>query len=180
MKTKLELRRYIAKVKKMTPLAERKALSLRIMELLEQNDAFIRAGVVLMYYSLPDEVYTHSFIEKWSARKKILLPVVKNKTEMEIREYTGKQDLKEGAFHIWEPSGNLFTDYNQIETAVIPGIAFDKDGHRLGRGGGYYDRLLPHLSKAYKLGVCFPFQMLDALPHEEYDCVMDEVITARL
>lgn len=178
MKTKLELRRNIARLKKQTPLAERKALSLRIMEKLEGNDAFIRAGVVLMYYSLPDEVYTHAFVEKWSSEKKILLPVVKNDTEMEIREYTGKSDLKEGAFHIWEPSGALFTDYDKIETAVIPGIAFDEEGHRLGRGGGYYDRLLPQL-KAYKLGVCFPFQLLDVIPYEDYDIVMDEVVYAK-
>lgn len=175
MKTKLELRRYVSKLKKKVPLAERKALSAQIMETLENNDAFIRAGIVLMYYSLPDEVYTHAFVEKWSRKKKILLPVVKGATDMEIREYTGKQDLKEGAFHIWEPSGTLFTDFDAIETAVIPGIAFDEEGHRLGRGGGYYDRLLPRL-KAYKLGVCFPFQMLDEVPHEAYDCTMDEVI----
>lgn len=175
MKTKLELRRYVSKLKKKVPLAERKALSAQIMETLENNDAFIRAGIVLMYYSLPDEVYTHAFVEKWSRKKKILLPVVKGATDMEIREYTGKQDLKEGAFHIWEPSGTLFTDFDAIETAVIPGIAFDDEGHRLGRGGGYYDRLLPRL-KAYKLGVCFPFQMLDEVPHEAYDCTMDEVI----
>lgn len=175
MKTKLELRRYVSKLKRKVPLVERKALSAQIMETLENNDAFIRAGIVLMYYSLPDEVYTHAFVEKWSRKKKILLPVVKGATDMEIREYTGKQDLKEGAFHIWEPSGTLFTDFDAIETAVIPGIAFDDEGHRLGRGGGYYDRLLPRL-KAYKLGVCFPFQMLDEVPHEAYDCTMDEVI----
>lgn len=178
MKTKLELRRYVAKLKKQTPLAERKLLSERIMEKLEHNDAFIRAGVVLMYYSLPDEVYTHSFIDKWRKEKTILLPVVKNKTEMDIREYTGRDDLKEGAFHIWEPSGVLFTDYNAIETAVVPGIAFDESGNRLGRGGGYYDRLLPQM-RAYKLGICFPFQLLDRLPHEEYDVMMDEVITMK-
>lgn len=180
MKTKLELRRWIAKLKKQTPLAERKALSARIMEQLEKNDAFIRAGVVLMYYSLPDEVYTHALVDKWSREKKILLPVVKDKTDMEIRVYTGKNDLKEGAFHIFEPSGELFTEYDKIETAVIPGIAFDEAGHRLGRGGGYYDRLLPKLRNAYKLGVCFPFQLLDEVPYESYDSVMDEVVTAKL
>lgn len=179
MKTKLELRRFIAKLKKQTPLAERKALSLRIMDALEKNDAFVRAETVLMYYSLPDEVYTHAFVEKWSREKRILLPVVKDKTEMEIREFTGKQDLKQGAFHIWEPSGALFTDYDKIETAVIPGIAFDEEGHRLGRGGGYYDRLLPKLTRVYKLGVCFPFQLLDAVPYEAYDSVMDEVVTVK-
>lgn len=179
MRTKLELRRVIARLKKQTPLAERKALSERIMETLEKNDAFVRADIVLMYYSLPDEVYTHAFVEKWSREKQVLLPVVKDKTEMEIRVYTGKKDLKEGAFHIWEPSGVLFTDYDKIETAVIPGMAFDEDGHRLGRGGGYYDRLLPKLRHAYKLGLCFPFQLLDEVPHEDYDSVMDEVVTVR-
>jgi len=77
-----------------------------------------------------------------------------------------------------EPSGELFTDFDRITLAIIPGMAFDHQGNRLGRGKGYYDRLLPQLSHAYKLGLCFPFQLLtEEIPHEPHDCRMDEVFS---
>ena len=86
-------------------------------------------------------------------------------------------DLQEGAFHILEPVGEPFTDYDQIDVALVPGMAFDAAGHRLGRGKGYYDRFLaahPHL---HKIGVCFPFQRVAEVPSEAHDIIMDEVIS---
>jgi 5-formyltetrahydrofolate cyclo-ligase len=76
-----------------------------------------------------------------------------------------------------EPIGEVFPEsrYDEITLALIPGMAFDAEGHRLGRGKGYYDRLLPRLSRAYKMGVCFPFQMVDAVPSEPHDQKVDEV-----
>lgn len=77
-----------------------------------------------------------------------------------------------------EPVGSLFPqeEYDQIELAIIPGMAFDAMGHRLGRGKGYYDRLLPQLTAAYKIGVCYPFQFVSDVPSEEHDVRMNEVI----
>ena len=66
--------------------------------------------------------------------------------DLELRLYTGDDRLTEGAFHIDEPTGTAFTDYAAIDLAVIPGVAFDRRGNRLGRGKGYYDRLLPPAS----------------------------------
>jgi 5-formyltetrahydrofolate cyclo-ligase len=62
-----------------------------------------------------------------------------------------------------------------VELAIVPGIAFDRSNHRLGRGRGYYDRLLPQLN-SYILGICFDFQLFDAIPYDEYDVPMDEVV----
>ena len=132
---------------------------------------------MLLYHSLPDEVDTHAFIRRWSAQKRILLPVVKG-YDLELRLYTGDDRLTEGAFHIDEPTGTAFTDYAAIDLAVIPGVAFDRRGNRLGRGKGYYDRLLPRIPTAYKLGLCFPFQVLNQIPAEAHDIPMDEVLTA--
>ena len=132
---------------------------------------------MLLYHSLPDEVDTHAFIRRWSAQKRILLPVVKG-DDLELRLYTGDDRLTEGAFHIDEPTGTAFTDYAAIDLAVIPGVAFDRQGNRLGRGKGYYDRLLPRIPTAYKLGLCFPFQVLNQIPAEAHDIPMDEVLTA--
>ena len=95
---------------------------------------------------------------------------------MVVRRYSGKADLQEGAFGIMEPCGELFTDYEAIDVAIIPGMAFDRHGNRLGRGKGYYDRFLPLLpTRVFKIGVCFPFQLLDDIPMEEHDIKMDVV-----
>lgn len=109
--------------------------------------------------------------------KQVLLPVVDG-SDLVLKCYERPASLREGAFHIMEPIGEPFpvSRYAEIDLAVIPGMAFDRAGHRLGRGKGYYDRLLPRLPKAYKLGVCFPFQLLDSIPCEEHDVVMDDVV----
>lgn len=96
--------------------------------------------------------------------------------ELELRLYTGPADLSIGSYGIAEPTGELFTDYAAIDLAVIPGVAFDAVGHRLGRGKGYYDRLLPHIG-ATKIGICFPFQWVEEVPAEPFDICMDEVIS---
>ncbi len=120
-----------------------------------------------------DEVSTHQFIEKWSRSKQIVLPVVSNNI-LELRIYSDPDDLAIGSYGILEPTGTLFTNYNAIDLAIIPGMAFDSNNNRLGRGKGYYDKLLPML-KATKAGVCFPFQILDEIPTEEFDVKMDLV-----
>ena len=76
-----------------------------------------------------------------------------------------------------EPTGALFTDYATIDLVIVPGVAFDRDGNRLGRGKGYYDRLLPRIPSAYKVGICFPFQIVEEVPAEPFDIRMDEIIT---
>lgn len=128
-----------------------------------------------MYYSLPDEVQTHDFVEKWRGKKNILLPVVVG-DDLELRTYTGRQELSEGAFHIDEPTGRTFTDYDAIDLVIVPGVAFDNNGNRLGRGKGYYDRLLPRI-RAHKIGICFPFQLVKEIPTEPFDKKMDKIIS---
>jgi 5-formyltetrahydrofolate cyclo-ligase len=76
-----------------------------------------------------------------------------------------------------EPIGEPFTDYASIDVAIIPGMAFDNKGHRLGRGKGYYDRFLSQLtSKTKKIGLCFPWQLVDVVPTDKNDISMDCVI----
>ena len=132
---------------------------------------------MLLYHSLPDEVDTHGLVRRWSGQKRILLPVVKGE-DLELKLYTGDNHLTQGAFRIDEPTGPAFTDYAAIDLAVIPGVAFDRRGNRLGRGKGYYDRLLPRIPTANTLGLCFPCQLVDQIPTEAHDIPMDEVLTA--
>lgn len=130
---------------------------------------------MLLYHSLKDEVQTHAFIEKWRERKRVVLPVVVGE-ELELRLYTGPDDLAIGSYGIAEPTGKPFTNYTSIDLAVVPGVAFDAAGHRLGRGKGYYDKLLPHIP-ATKAGICFPFQLVEEVPAEPFDICMNVVIS---
>ena len=96
--------------------------------------------------------------------------------DLELRVYTSPADLAIGAYGIEEPTGALFTDYATIDLVIVPGVAFDRDGNRLGRGKGYYDRLLPRIPSAYKVGICFPFQIVEEVPAEPFDIRMDEIM----
>lgn len=97
---------------------------------------------------------------------------------MEIREYTGSKDLRQGSFHIMEPVGRLLPvdEYGKIEAGIIPGMSFDKSGHRLGRGKGYYDRMLSKMPHLYKIGICFDFQKTETVPTEATDIKMDAIV----
>ena len=144
--TKSEVRQEIRRRKAACSTEERAALSREVTAKLAATPQWQQARTVLLYHSLPDEVATHDLIaEALAAGKRVLLPVVVG-DDLELREYSVPSGLREGAFHIQEPTGAPFTDYAAIDLAIIPGIAFTPDGRRLGRGRGYYDRLLAQLS----------------------------------
>ena len=127
-----------------------------------------------MYHSLPDELPTHAFLRNWSGPKRFYLPRV-NGVNLEILPYEDSR-LELGSFHIEEPTGNETVDPSEIELIVVPAVAYDRHGNRLGRGKGFYDRLLA-TTKASKIGVGYDFQLVDSLPAEEHDVPMDIVIT---
>lgn len=175
---KKELRQYIRKQKQLFTEKHLREQSQPIIEKLLIHPRILNAKVVLMYYSLPDEVDTHKAIEKLiETGKVVLLPVVVDDTTMELHRYTGRQNMYKGSFDIKEPSGNIFTDFPNIDVAVIPGMSFDNKGNRLGRGKGYYDRFLEKIPDTYKIGICFPFQRMPEITIEENDIRMDEVIS---
>lgn len=175
--TKKELRQYIRDEKKKHTNRELIALSESIIDKLLHTDAIDRARCILMYYSLPDEVYTHEAVDLLlQMGKMVLLPKVIDGENMEVRIYTGSYSLQKGSFNIMEPAGELFTDFEKIDVAVVPGMAFDDKGNRLGRGKGYYDRFLRLLPRARKIGISFPFQKLPSIPTESTDTPMDEVL----
>lgn len=173
---KAELRHLIRQRKQAFSRQQLEEWSLDIIAHLKQEPHFQQARTVLLYYALPDEVDTHDLLTALND-KTVLLPCVIDDENMEIRYYQGAEDLRAGAFGIMEPCGQQFTDYQQIDVAVIPGIAFDRQGNRLGRGRGYYDRFLSRVPYIYKIGLCFPFQLTDEVAAEDNDIRMDVVIS---
>lgn len=176
--TKRELRQQIRTQKRRLSAAELAVMSEDICSKVLALASWQEAGTLLLYYPLPDEVDVRVLIkDAFESGKKVLLPVVKG-DELELHLYEGEASLKEGAFGIMEPTGPLFAPkhYDEIELAIIPGMAFDSAGHRLGRGKGYYDRLLPNLKATKLIGICFPFQFLEEVPAEAHDISVCKVI----
>ena len=173
--TKAELRKQIRLLKQQHTAEELMTMSRHAIQRMEAHPSFLSAQTILLYHSLPDEVDTTDLITQYADKKTLLLPTVVG-NDLELHIFNTKSGTKTGAFGIIESEGTLFTDYSQIDLAIIPGIAFDKNGNRLGRGKGYYDRLLP-LLHCPKIGLCFSFQFLDSIPCEKHDIPMDEIIT---
>lgn len=145
-----------------------------VFERLEKSAPFLMATHILMYHSLPDELSTHAFLKKWATKKRFYLPRV-NGVNLEILPYEQTR-LELGSFQIEEPVGEDVIDPEILELIVTPGVAFSSKGGRLGRGKGYYDRLLS-TTRATKIGVGYHFQIIDELPLEPHDVPMDFVIT---
>ena len=169
------LRKQIKEEKNRQSKEKLMTISSDLLKQIEKHPHFIASKTILMYYSLGDEVQTHDFVEKWHREKKILLPVVQGDI-LVLRHYTGKDCLRVGAYHIEEPGGENYTDYDKIELGIIPGVSFDRQGNRLGRGKGYYDKLLP-LLHSYNIGICYRFQAQEEIPAEPFDQPMNEVWT---
>lgn len=150
-------------------------LSEQTLQLLEAEPRFQEARTVAIFWSLPDEIDTHAFIEKWSSEKNIVLPVMEGST-LTFSPFAGIDKLSaQNPFSLYEPDSVERTPLDEIEVMVVPGVAFDKAGNRLGRGKGFYDRVLAGYS-GYKIGICFPHQLIASVPTEDTDVRMDKVI----
>lgn len=171
---KTDIRRQIKNLRVMLDEAERLAAADAVFERLESTAAFQLAEKILMYHSLPDEIETVRFLKRWKNKKKFYLPRV-NGVNLDILPYDESR-LEIGSFHIEEPTGSDTHPVEEIELIVVPGVAFDSKGRRLGRGKGFYDRLLSE-SKAVKIGIGYEFQLIDEVPAEQHDVPMDIVIT---
>ena len=174
--TKQELRRYIRQQKAALSPSQRKAAAVALCRKVEADPHFMEARTILLYYPLPDGVDVRPLLHS-TPTKQLLLPVVVG-DDLELRIYQGEASLRPGAFGILEPVGPAFTQLETIDLAIVPGIAFTPEGQRLGRGRGYYDRLLPRLQQAYKMGVCWACQLVEAIPTEAHDMKTDSVISA--
>ncbi|MBO4446651.1 MAG: 5-formyltetrahydrofolate cyclo-ligase [Bacteroidales bacterium] len=139
----------------------------------ESLPEFRSAQTILVYMALQDEVPTLDFIRKWESAKRIVLPVVDG-NELLLREYHPEL-LSAGWKGILEPTASsAAVAPSEIDLALIPGLAFDLSGGRLGRGKGFYDRLLPHLS-CPKIGICQKWRIAAQVPCEDWDGRVDKI-----
>lgn len=137
------------------------------------------AGTILLYRNLPGEFSTVGLANgAWRAGKRVAMPRVAGPDRLVLHEVRAWTDLRPGgAFGIHEPDVSLpVIAPAAVDLAIVPAVAWTREGARLGRGGGFYDRLLPDLRLAW--GVGFDVQVMAAVPVQAHDVVVHRVWTA--
>lgn len=142
---------------------------------------YAAAGSVALYAAFRGEVPTAGLIRQaLAAGKKVLLPAV-GASGLVFRQISSEACLVRGKYGIPEPGAMCRSvELETIDLFIIPGVAFDLQGHRVGYGKGYYDRALHRFESAGKfIGVCYDFQLVEQIAGEPHDVIMDWVITER-
>ena len=180
---KKEIRSTILKKRDSMLFSEVLEKSKRIKEQVFDMDEFKDAKNILFYVSYDNEVYTHEMIkESLEIKKQIVVP----KTDMKNHKILCSSlsqwdDLLVGTYNILEPRQECLNEVSleSIDLIVIPGIAFDYQGNRIGHGMGYYDRLLQKKIKAHCVGLAFEFQIVESIPIEHYDVKVEKIVTEK-
>lgn len=179
MPDKISLRKAILEKRRDIPLSSRRVKSRRILRELSRDPVFRKAEHVAFYHGISPEVETGTFLRKVLKDKKIYLPRIASKKSLTLRRVRSlSRDLEKSPYSIMEPK--MLCEERpagQMDIIIVPGVAFDTRGGRLGRGGGYYDRLLQKAGKAIKIGLCFREQIVKKVPMNVRDVKMDRVIT---
>ena len=151
--------------------------SRKIKDALFNLESYKKSKTAMFFVSFNSEVNTHDMIKESIGRKIIVVPKVVNK-EIEPSVIIDLDNLiPSGKFGILEPIELMKIAYKNIGLVLVPGIAFDREGHRIGYGFGYYDKFLKKVPKAVKIGLCFDFQVVDKVPREEHDVPVDLIVT---
>lgn len=177
---KIELRAQVRETLKKISASERAAASLEICKRLEQQELWRKAHSILFYAPLSDEPdIWRLLVDSLAADKTVLLP----RFERERGHYVACQikdatrDIATGQFGVREPAASCVTiTLKSLDLILVPGIAFDLDGHRLGRGKGFYDRLLAVL-EGPTCGVAFDQQIVPRIPVEPHDVHLNCILT---
>jgi 5-formyltetrahydrofolate cyclo-ligase len=156
------------------------AFSEAIKEGLFSLQCMKKAGTVCTFLSAfkePDTIRIVTALRKNGCR--IIVPISHTDTNtLSLSYIDGIEDLHKGAYGILEPNVVGEADSDEIDVILVPGLAFDREGGRMGFGKGYYDRLLEK-STAVKIGLCYDFQLFDKIPKEKHDVPMDYIITEK-
>ena len=130
----------------------------------------------MFFVSFNSEVHTHDMIKTALKSKTVVVPKVSH-NEIEQSLIIDFDNLIAGKFGILEPIEIMKIAYKNIDLVLVPGIVFDKEGHRIGYGFGYYDKFLRKVPKAIKIGLAFDFQVIDKIPKEMHDVPVDVIVT---
>ncbi len=136
---------------------------------------FEDAKKACIYVSFNSEVHTHDIINENIKGKEIIVPKV-NEDKLLLCELRSFDELEKGSFCVLEPGEERQVFPHDIDCVIVPGVAFDREGFRIGYGKGFYDRLLNEVN-CPKIGLCFDMQLVDEVPLEEHDVPVDIIVT---
>lgn len=181
METKKQIRNRIIALRNQIDPDDLLSKSYEIMEQCVSHFLFSQAKKILIFLNFDSEVNTKGIIEyAFLLQKEVYCPVIIGDT-MEFMRIYSLADVKPGYHNILEPPAceqNKWKNTQQDDTLVIvPGVAFDFSGNRIGYGKGFYDRFFQNEQYLSKMALCFECQILDSLPVESTDCIVDFIIT---
>ncbi|MCL7747191.1 5-formyltetrahydrofolate cyclo-ligase [Halalkalibacter alkaliphilus] len=180
MLTKKDIRNEMSRKLDSISAEKWKNWSKEIADHLVSSSLWKESGVIALTVSRGKEVDTYCLIETaWKQGKKVVVPRADFKQKrMSFFEITSFNQLEEGPYNLKEPNVESCPsiDPQKIELVIVPGLAFDKNGSRLGFGGGFYDRFLPKI-KAQTIALALPCQVIPFVPTEPHDCLIDHIIS---
>ena len=178
---KKELRKRILKIRNAMPSEERAAKSATIISMLTELDDIRRAATIMVFLNFGSEVQTDGLISwGWEMGKRIVAPLCRPEDRtMAPCVINDFSDLETGHYGIREPIAAEVTvaPYEDIDVVLIPAVAFDRQGRRVGYGGGYYDRFLPLVSRAARIGVVFSCQIVPEVHADLHDISAQMIVT---
>ena len=181
---KERVRRRVLQLRDQQTIAELETKSLQITESIFKLPEYRKAKTIASYVDKGSEAQTKTLIRKaLSSRKKVLVPIVDREDHKLL--FSQIRDLKElapGSFGILEPKANT-TRISRLENAdlmLVPGIAWDVNGYRIGWGKGYFDIVLKQLpDKTASIGLAFEIQLVDHVPHAQFDLPVKILVTEK-
>jgi len=183
MDGKGEIRRRILKLRNAMTPEEIQAKSGKIVQRLKELREIRESSTLMVYLSFGSEVVTDELIVwGWDAGKRIVVPLCCPETrELMPCRINGFDELETGHYGIREPKASHLQPVPQreIDAVLIPAVAFDRRGCRVGYGGGYYDRFLPEVPRAAKIGAAFACQIVAEIPADPYDVTVDRIVTEK-
>ncbi|MCD6109245.1 5-formyltetrahydrofolate cyclo-ligase [bacterium] len=178
VKTKEELRTEISKKKHQIPATKKEKFDNQIYKNITGLPEWKKAKKVFIYISMKDEVDTRALIKNYLGKKIIIVPKSHTKfNKLTLHEIKSFDDTEKGSYSIMEPKSHTrIITPEEVDLVIIPGIVFDKNGHRIGYGKGYYDRLTKHLT-CHKIGLAYKVQIVNNIPAQKHDVPVDTLVT---
>ena len=177
---KILIRKTVLRKRSALSAREKSQAELVMLETLLNWEIFKKAGVIHIFIAKPDEPDTRKIIENcWISGKRVAVPLVLPNTFNLIHSEIKSFDrLIYGMYGIQEPSpeSRIIMTPDMFDLVIVPGVAFDKKGRRIGQGKGYYDRFL-ELTSAFRLALAFDCQLLENVPSELHDIPMDAILS---
>jgi 5-formyltetrahydrofolate cyclo-ligase len=178
---KREIRKRIMTLRNAMPVEEIAAKSGEIVRRLKELREIRESSTLMVFLSFGSEVLTDRLIEwGWDAGKRIVVPLCRPEGRVLTPCLLGGFDeLETGHYGIREPKAERLrvVPPGEIDAVLIPAVAFDRRGYRVGYGGGYYDRFLPKVPQAARIGVVFACQIVPEVPIDRYDVQVEKVTT---